>query len=194
MGICCYSICAAICFNGMQSKSLEINLIVYNSISLILFLISLIIIPWDELSKANLAFFIIMFLINIICLIFSSLIRYWRAKNLIKEEKRSLGNSLSIAGSTLTIIQFILCIIEEIIIAIGISRANYPCDDRDDYYFRNLKTKIDCSGKYSDYNAELISVGESFMAYFTLSYFEIASIFEIIIWCKNKVILQILYK
>lgn len=87
MGICCCTICGSICFNGAQTKTLEIILIALNSISAVAIFLCLVIIKWSEISKANLALFIIMFLINIVYLVFSIILRYWRAKNLIKEEK-----------------------------------------------------------------------------------------------------------
>ena len=114
MGICCYSICGVLCFNQALSKTLEITLIVLNSISFVLLFLSLVIIKWKEVSAANLVFFILMFLISISCLIFSIFIRYWRANNLIKDQKLKTATNLSIAGLTLVVINFIICIIEEI--------------------------------------------------------------------------------
>ena len=155
MGLCCYSICGYLCFNSSQSKTLEIVLIVFNSISFILLLLSLIMINWNEISKANLAIFIIMLLINIIYLIFPIFLRYWRAKNLIKEAKKSIAYAFAIAGLILTIIQFILCIIEEILITYGYNEA---------------------------YNEEVITVTQYIIAYITFSYLEIALIWGNIIW------------
>ena len=183
MGLCCYSICGYLCFNSSQSKTLEIVLIVMNSISFILLLLSLIMIKWNEISKANLAIFIIMLLINIIYLIFPIFLRYWRARNLIKEAKRSMANALAIAGLTLTIIQFILCIIEEILLTYGFNEANYPCHKNDKhYYYRRISTEVNCAYLSSDYNAEVITVTQFMIAYITFSYLEIALILGNIIW------------
>lgn len=193
MGICCCTICGSICFNGAQTKTLEIILIVLNSISAVAIFLCLVIIKWNEISKANLALFIIMFLINIVYLIFSVILRYWRAKNLIKDEKRSLGNSLSLAGFSLVIIQFILCLIEEIVFIIGTLKANYPCRSKNsDYYnpyYRRISTKVNCEIESSSYYTGAISDWQEFIAYITFSYLEIAIIFAIILFnlLKNRI-------
>ena len=195
MGICCCTICGSICFSGAQTKTLEIILIALNSISAVAIFLCLVIIKWSEISKANLALFIIMFLINIVYLVFSIILRYWRAKNLIKEEKKSLGTSFSIAGFSLAIIQFILCLIEEIVFIIGTFRANYPCRGKNSeysneyHYFRRISTKVNCYVESPDYYTGAISDWQEFLAYITFSYLEIAIIFAIILFnlLRNRI-------
>ena len=189
MGICFYSICGVLCFNRAQSKSLEITLIVLNSISVFLLLLTLAMVKWKNISIANVIFFILMFLICICCLLFSILIRLWRSKDLIKTIKKATGISLSTAGLTLTIINFVLCLIEEIIITIGFSRADYPCRTYSYYenpYYRRTSSDIDCSGRYSNYYTGIISTSEYLITYFTLSYLEISLILNMIIWSILK--------
>jgi hypothetical protein len=189
MGICCYSICGVLCFNQALSKTLEITLIVLNSISFVLLFLSLVIIKWKELSAANLVFFILMFLISISCLIFSIFIRYWRANNLIKDQKLKTATNLSIAGLTLVVINFIICIIEEIVLLVGFYRVDYPCysnEYRETTIYRRISTKVDCSNKYSDYYADVITDGQYFIAYATFTYLEVALIFSMIIWTILK--------
>ena len=65
MGICCCSLCGALCFSQAQTKTLEIVLICLNSISFILLLFCLIVIKWKELNAADAAFFSIMFIMSI---------------------------------------------------------------------------------------------------------------------------------
>ena len=88
MGICCISICGAICFNSALSRTLEITLIVLDSIAFVLYFLCLVVIKWKELSKINVVFFVFMFLMVVACLVFSILIRLWRSKNLIKTLKK----------------------------------------------------------------------------------------------------------
>ena len=75
-------------FNTISSKAMEINIIIFNSISFVLIFICFIAIKWKEIPYPHLIAFLLMFIIIIIDLIFSSFIRYWRAKNLIKTEKK----------------------------------------------------------------------------------------------------------
>ena len=194
MGICCCTICGAMCFNAAQTKTLEIALIILNSISFVLIILCLGIIKFNEMPKANLALFIIMLLINLAYLIFSIILRYWRAKNVIKEDKRSLGVSLSQAGLILGIVQFIFCLIEEIVFIIGCYRTNHPCYRNDEYYNGNYHyyrriSSVDCFNKDSSYYIDVITWGQEFIAYITFSYLEIAIIFAIILFhlLKNRI-------
>ena len=177
MGICCISICGAICFNSALSRTLEITLIVLDSIAFVLYFLCLVIIKWKELSKINVVFFVFMFLMVVACLVFSILIRLWRSKNLIKTLKKNVGGNLALSGFIIVIVHFVLCLIEEIVFTMGVIDANHPCLDLNKYpdynpyiYRRRLKTKVDCSGKNSDYYEYIISYGEFVLAYFTFSY------------------------
>ncbi len=200
MGICCISICGAICFNSALSRTLEITLIVLDSIAFVLYFLCLVIIKWKELSKINVVFFVFMFLMVVACLVFSILIRLWRSKNLIKTLKKNVGGNLALSGFIIVIVHFVLCLIEEIVFTIGVLDANHPCLDLNKYpdynpyiYRRRLKTKVDCSGKNSDYYEYVISYGEFVLAYFTFSYMEIALILDMIIWniLRNRIKLEL---
>ena len=201
MGICCYSICGVICFSRASSKSLEITSIILNSISLLFLLLCLIMIDWKELSTANLVFFLIMLFLNVAYLIFSILLRIWRSKNMIKTLRKKVGVSLAVWGLALIIINFIACLIEEIVFSIGVNRANYPCynnddrGDRDPYYNYNFRrvSSVDCSGKNSDYYIEAITFKQFFIAYLTISYLEIILILDMTLFCilKNRINLEL---
>ena len=200
MGICCYSICGALCFNRALSKTLEINLIVYNSIAVLLIFLSLIIIKWKEISNANIVFFILMFLMCICCLIFSICLRFWRSKGLIKTLKKDTGYRLAVSGLVLTIINFVVCLIELIVMSIGFNKANYPCDtgeyDNGYYgysYIRRISTDVDCSKERSNYYTGVITTGQYLIAYFTFSFLEISLILDMIIWTflKNRIRLEL---
>ena len=198
MGICCYSICGALCFSRALSKTLEINLIVYNSIAVILIFLSLVIIKWKEISSANIVLFILMFILCICCLIFSICLRLWRSKGLIKTSKKNTGYRLAISGLTLTIINFVVCLIELIVMSIGFNKANYPCGRNDDdryydYYYRRISTEVvDCS-RYPDFYTGVITTGQYLVAYFTFSYLEISLILDMILWTflKNRIRLEL---
>ena len=197
MGICCYSICCALCFNRALSKTLEINLIVYNSIAVFLILLSLIIIKWKEISSVNIVFFILMFLMCISCLIFSIFLRLWRSKGVIKTSKKDTGYRLAVSGLTLTIINFVLCLIELIVMSIEFNKANYPCNkgEHNNYYYsyRRISTEVDCSGEYYNYYTGVITTGQYLIAYFTFSFLLISLILDMIIWTflKNRIRLEL---
>ena len=199
MGICCYSIYGVLCFNRSLSKTLEINLIVYNTIAVILIFLSLIIIKWKEISSANLVFFILMFLMCICCLIFSICLRLWRSKGLIKTSKKNTGYRLAVSGLTLTVINFVVCLIELIVMSIGFNNANYPCDRGEavnTYYYtgyRRISTEVDCNGKSSNYYTGVITSGQYLIAYFTFSFLGLSLILDMIIWTilKNRIRLEL---
>lgn len=199
MGICWCSICGALCFNRALSKTLEINLIVYNAIAVLLIFLSLIIIKWKELSSANLVFFILMFLMCISCFIFSICLRLWRSKGSIKTTKKNTGYRLAISGFTLTIINFVVCLIELIVMSIGFNRANYPCDNGEydnrypNYVNRRISTEVDCSKEYPNYYTGVITTGQYLIAYFTFSFLELSLILDMIIWTilKNRIRLEL---
>ena len=91
-------------FNTISSKAMEINIIIFNSISFVLIFICFTAIKWKEIPYPHLIAFLLMFIIIIIDLIFSSFIRYWRAKNLIKTEKKNIGNIFCIISFTISFI------------------------------------------------------------------------------------------
>ena len=188
MGICCISICGAICFNSALSRTLEITLIVLDSIAFVLYFLCLVIIKWKELSKINVVFFVFMLLMVVACLVFSILIRLWRSKNLIKTLKKNVGGNLALSGFIIVIVHFVLCLIEEIVFTMGVIDANHPCLDLDNNTYNPY-----CTGKNSNYYEYVISYGEFVLAYFTFSYMEIAIILDMIIWniLRNRIKLEL---
>lgn len=183
MGICCIGCC----FNSSQNKALEIGLIVLHSISIFLLLLSLIIIDWKELYGSNLAFFIIMLLISISCLIISIFIRYWSSVDLLKTSKRVSGTNICYGGIVLGGIHYAVNIIEEIIFSVSYYRANHPCYNYDyTSLFRRISSDYDCKSKNSEFSVSIVKFAEYFIAYVTFSYFEIAIIVELLILCVLK--------
>ena len=196
-------ICCACCCNNLLSKSLEIVLIVFHSIGFVFLLLCLILIHWNKMPKANLAFFILMLLISLSNLILIIFIRYWRAKNLIKTSKKQKGITLSTIGLVFIIILFIICFIEEFVLSYGIKKANYPCYSTNSVYTNNyyyLKKKVNstiienenkrilddkdiiCSLLGSNYYTGAIKNGEILLAYFTFSFLEVCLIWGMFIW------------
>ena len=193
MGIycCCLGSC---CFGQAQTKTLEIASIVLHSISFILFLVCLIMNKWGKIYTINVVFFILMFLINICGLVFGILLKLWRDKGIIKTTKKNTGINITNAAITLAVINYIICLIEEIIIIISFRKVNYPCYSYNDYYYyRRMSSDVGCTNKYSDYYTGVIPDGPIIMTYFTLSYLEIALILKIIIWVilKQRVKLEL---
>ena len=189
MGIFCC--CLGSCFGTGSSKSIEVLLIILHTVAFALTILCLAIMKWKELSSSNLYFFIIMLVLSLICLIFAIIIRVWRAQNLIKSVKRSIGTTLCTTSFVLVIIHFVLCIIEEIIFSISYQDVNYPCRGNDDYYYyRRLKSDVDCRFVNSDYNTKIIPFYQYFIAYITLTYLEIALIIKMCVWylLKTRVI------
>jgi hypothetical protein len=150
-----------------------------------------------------------MLIIILINLTFIILLRYWRAKEIIKTSKRSIGINFTTIGFGLIIICLIICIIENILISYGFYTVNYPCvnykyeQNNNNYYYngniyfykaknsnreniRNLSTDSDkdelCADKEKYYYAGVISDEEYILSYFSLSYLEISSVLGIWIW------------
>ena len=188
MGIycCCLGTC---CLGQAQTKTLEITSIVFHSISFILLLVCLIMNKWREIYTINLVFFILMFLITICGLVFGILLKLWRDKGIIKTTKKNTGTNITNAAITLAVINYIICIIEEIIIIISFRKVNYPCYSYNYnyyYYYRRMSSDVDCKGEFSDYYTGVIPDGPIIMTYFTLSYLEIVLILKIVIWVILK--------
>lgn len=183
MGVCC----VGCCFNSSQNKALEIGLIALNSFSIVLILLSLIVINWKELYGSNLAFFIIMLIICIICLILSIFIRYWSSIDLLKTSKKTSGTYLCYASIALGGILYALNVIEEIIFSISFHRANHPCRNFDyTSLFRRISSDYDCKNENKKFSINIIKLKDYFMAYATFSYLEIAVIVKLLIWCVLK--------
>ena len=207
MGLCC---CCDCCCQSVTSKFLEIFLIVMHSIGVILLLLNLIILKWSLLPNINLIVFLILFCLHIACLIFIIFIRLWRSKNTIKTTNKSKGVIFSNICFALIIISFICCIIEDIALSYGITKANRPCRDKlkdDNYYYtyqysykkspknnpseelRKLKndyTTSECKSLGYDYYEYNISFGQICLSYFTVSFLESFLIIEFTLWCILK--------
>ena len=203
-------ICCVCCCQTVMTKTLEINLIVIHSIGVLFLLLSLIILKWSYLPIINLIVFLILFFINIACLIFIIFIRIWDSKNTIKTINKSKGIAFSNICFALLIFCIIGCLIEDFALIYGIRKANYPCIDKvkdDDNYYHNqhyykknpknnsseelrkLKneyTTSECEslGKY--YYENNIPYGQNILSYFTISYLEALSIIEFLLWIILK--------
>lgn len=192
MGVfCCWCCC---CFNNLQSKTLEILAIVFQAISFIFLSCTLAIIKWSKIPVANLLLFILMFIINILIIIFTSFIRCWREKNLIKNAKKIIGQRLASTCFGLIIFCFILCVIEEFVISFGFSNVDYPCRNVNynnpekssnyNYYYRkrNLGNDVDCNQVGPEYDANVITDVEYYISYITFTYLELSFILGVWIW------------
>ncbi len=189
MGICCVCCIGSCCFNSASSKQLQVSLIILNSISFVFLLLCMIFIQWKEIYTSNLYIFIIMLVITVIYLIFSILIRCWGSTGELKTTKKGTASCFSIIALILNIAHFILCIVEEVIITISFNLSDFPCYDYKDNTsrtrtsaYRRNEYEAECIVYGSDYDANVISVGEYYLAYITLSYLELALIFTLFLW------------
>lgn len=188
MGICCCCL-GACCFNSALTRSLEIAIIVLNSISVILLILCLVLIKWKEIYSSNLYLFIIMLVLNFICLIISILVRCWGSSGSIKTTQKGTASCLSMFGLILSIFIFIISLVEEIIATISFRKANFPClnfNNNNNYYipyYRRMEYEEECRKFGDDYDRDVITVGQYFIAFATISYLEIGMIFIISLWC-----------
>jgi hypothetical protein len=154
--------------------------------------------------------FLILFFINLACLVFIIFIRIWSSKSTIRTTNKSKGIAFTNICLALLIICLIGCLIEYYALSYGINKANYPCKDKvkdDGYYYnydyfykktpknnlieelRKLKneyTKSECKslGKY--YYEANIPFGQSVLSYFSVSFLTTLSIIEIALWYVLK--------
>ena len=187
MCCCCFS------YNGYSSKCVDVALIVLNSISFILSIACLAIIKFDNLRGFSKVVLILLFLLTLSLLILSIIIRYWRSIGTIKTSAKSHGTKIADAGFALTIILFVLCFVADVILALDFTKANYPCDSyySDDYrttWLRNLakKVSINCQTVPKDYYTEAVGIGQYLIAYFFISYTELAMLFCMFLWRNSK--------
>ena len=189
MCCCCFS------YNGYSSKCVDIALIVLNSISFILSLASLAIIKLDNLRGFSKVMIILLFLLTLSLLILSIIIRCWRSTGTIKTSAKSHGIKIANAGFALTIILFILCFVTDVTLALDFTKANYPCDnynssdDNGMVWYRNLATKesINCQVYGKDYYTGAVGIGQYLIAYFFISYTELAMLFCMFLWRNSKI-------
>ena len=168
------------CFANLSAKTNEIVLIILDIFSLFFLSMCFYTIKWKEMLKINLVLFIIMLLIIIICLILTFFLRCWRSSGVIKTSKRSAAINIATACFALSIINFIACIFEEVMIGISFSRRFPPCpidDDFDEleYFYRRISSKDECRKKRNEANKEY------YISYVTFSYMEFMIILSLCI-------------
>ena len=98
-----------------------------------LLFIDLIIIKWSDFTKGSkkvLVLFVFIFLFSIVILIFSILIRYWRAKDLIKKEKKKAGKIISFLGIIFSFLLIVLSSIESIFYESSLIYLVEPCEKK----------------------------------------------------------------
>ena len=192
MGICCFCCLGSCCFNSASTKQIQVTLLALNSIAFIMLFICMFVIHWKEIYSSNLYIFIVMLVMSFIYLLISILIRHWGSSGELKTTKKGTASCLSMFALVLSIIHFILCVVEEVILSISFNRAEYPCYDYDDdvsttrvpYYRRMYDPECVLLG--SDYEANVITRGEYYLSYFTFSYLEIYFMLTIFLWLILK--------
>lgn len=189
----------------LSSKAIEICLIILNSFNFALPLIDLFIIKWKDFSKSVLVIFIFIFIICIIHLILPIILRCWRAKNIIKTDKKKSGKNLAIIGIILSIISVILWEIEDYNFANSLNNLKRPCQqikvnpyplnnfNYANYYNKTLSNKekrriLEICPPGQDYILEARFV-DLFLGYFSiymLKYFSLLQL-GIYIILKNRI-------
>lgn len=132
-------ICCGCCFQSLSAKTNELILIVADIFCLFLFCMCFFIIKWSEIHFLNLILFIVLLLILIVCLVFTFMLRCWRSSGKIKTTKREIGIKIVTAEFIITIINLIICVIEEIVVLITYAKI-MACDDDDDTYNDRLQS------------------------------------------------------
>ena len=164
------------CFSNFSSKTNEILLIVGDLISLIFLIASLSIIQWAEIDRINLIFFVGMFVLVLLCFIFSVLLRCWRSHGEINTNKRNTAISLC---TTIMVFKFILlgaCAIEEVLILSSFQKTTKTsCSSPDIDYMPIIFRRLDCE------ETKIVKPKEYYISYMTLSYMEFILIFTICI-------------
>ena len=146
---------------------------------------------WGEISIINLILFILMLLILIICLVLIICLRCWRSSGAIKTNKRAKAITLVTTCFVLTIINLIVCVIEEVAILVSFSKritSNSEDDDEFDQFskfYRRISSE-DSVQKEIDINREY------YISYITLTYMEFMSILSLCILSilKKRIIVK----
>ena len=169
---CC---CCGFSDQDGKFKALEIALIALHCLSIILLILCLAFISWDELNSTCLALFIVMLVLIVGKLIIASFIRHWGSSGLNKTTKKETVFCLCIFGVVLVVINFVICIIAETVTTSAFIKANFPCTDDLKKSLQNFEYKDECT-KDEDFKIDVISIGQYFLAYITFSYLELALI------------------
>ena len=176
----CMLLCCCCCINDMTAKALEITLLVLHGIAFFLLFLCLVIIKWSRLYTANILFFLLMFFIEIACIIFLIFLRYWRAYGRIKADKKYSGMVLCSVGIGITITNLVVALVEMIILLVNFTDLDFPCyslvNDKSTYtyyYYRaldSLYTRETCKVLGKNYDAKIISSGEYSISIITFCY------------------------
>jgi len=166
----CYIHFFCCCFNNLSSKASEIILISIYSLALALIECCFIIIVWKKISLSSLIILIFILLCNLICLILVIIIRFWRAKDLIKTTYKNAGIIFSTISLILSIICFILCLFEVFIIFIDFSNP-----------------KDICEKNYSNCQKNFVTMKENVITIITFIYLFIGLFLGITIWVLLRI-------
>ena len=175
-------ICCGCCFQSLSAKTNELILIVANIFCLFLFSFCFFIIKWSEIHFLNLKIFIALLLILIVCLVFTFMLRCWRSSGKIKTTKRETGIKIVTAEFIITVINLVICIIEEVVVLVSYAKK-MVCDNDDDetyndrlqsYYRRRLnKNEITELNELSQCKEKKATKSrEYYIANVTLSYMD----------------------
>ena len=174
-----YCVCGC-CFNGCTARTNEIILIIANFISIFFLSWCFKSINWDDIYLINLILFIVIIVLIVICIILTILLRCWRSSNEIKTSKREISIKLSKVDLILTILCFVICIIEEIAFIINFFILKSECDPKKKdkaksiYYRRFLSVKKnEKKEKETNINCAVINNNNYYIIYVTLSYIEL---------------------
>ena len=143
MCCCCFYFCCFCCFAKLNTKVLEIILIVFHSIATLFLFCSFFIFDWTIFQKTlaiNIILFILLELFSIACLVFTILLLVWRVKKKIKIKKtKDIAMTLSLIGFIFAIILIVITVIEEFVF---IYLTDFTLDNGMTFFFAVLTFSI----------------------------------------------------
>ena len=166
------------CMDSFHAKTIEIILIICFSGSIILFSIAIVVGQWAIISYIIFYIFISLLLLSVVEVVFSILIRIWRANNSILNTNYSKSLCFSKLLYLIIIISFLCSCIQFIFISwsidkdkkskIGIKRRLYNTHAND----ANItKTKNGISKESKEYSLAILSITYNIVAQCFMSFF-----------------------
>lgn len=114
----------------LPARTIEIFTIIINSFIFALLIIDSLVIKWSHFKKEVLVLFIFIFLFIFTILFFSIILRYWRAKSLIKTRKKKSGIIIALISIILSLFSVIFSNIESIVFEKNLNNLIIPCEPK----------------------------------------------------------------
>ena len=125
-----------LCLNYVKPRVLEVGTLLFTAIGIGFYVWGIVDIPWDDISKAGKAFFILGGLCLVLVLLIILILMCLRIGNKINESLNSCGKCLVITLMVIEILGFLIIIVSEIIILVNMGDKNDKYLDENGYYRR----------------------------------------------------------